>query len=379
MKQHENGRSLANSRTQDRLIASETFQYVTTNPKKYGVASTRNERQLAKTMDSLHLQKNRRIAKLSSQIHEVKVHQWKLKERDDAVRDLRTTEEMQQGSKPKDIGKDGDQKHGKSQTQGALGRSIRKYSGAQNEVGLNLRKNRPSAHISTKTSRSKAGNGHGRIVRHDKRNTVGLKSSEVVELNKIPAGSIANRHTFTTKSTLIDYSLKNMPSRKNPRVLQQYKCKSYNLVGPKKFVGKRSKTPGDDTKHAKEASNELQGTNDTREKLLTTNANPIGKINTAHHARPRSGQVPKAFETDTMNHDHAANGKRHIVREGSAVDKEDDVSEAGVSDQETRGRDERPSVVEENWAETLKSCRYLRKPRGYETPEIPIESVFQND
>ena len=52
---------------------------------------------------------------------------------------------------------------------------------------------------------------------------------------------------------------------------------------------------------------------------------------------------------------------------------------AVISDQEAGSHEERPSMVKENWLETLKSCRYLRKPRGKETPEIPIESIFQND
>ena len=82
MKQRESARPKASS-TQERLIERETFQYVTTNPRKYGVASTRNERQLAKAMDSLHMQQNKRLAELSSQIYEVKVHQWKLKEVDE--------------------------------------------------------------------------------------------------------------------------------------------------------------------------------------------------------------------------------------------------------------------------------------------------------
>lgn len=93
MKQRETARSKTTPSTQERLIARETFQYVTTNPRKYGVVSTHNERQLAKAMDSLHIQQNKRLTKLSTQIHEVKVHQWKLKEVDETIRDPRTTED----------------------------------------------------------------------------------------------------------------------------------------------------------------------------------------------------------------------------------------------------------------------------------------------
>ena len=81
MKQRETARSKTTPSTQERLIARERFQYVTTNPRKYGVVSTRNERQLAKAME------------LSTQIHKVKVHQWKLKEVDETIRDPSTIED----------------------------------------------------------------------------------------------------------------------------------------------------------------------------------------------------------------------------------------------------------------------------------------------
>ena len=90
-------RSKANGNAQERLIAREAFQYVTADPRKYGAASTRNERQLAKAMNSLHMQQNKSLAKLSSQMREVKVHQWKLKEVDETTRDPRTAEQKLQG------------------------------------------------------------------------------------------------------------------------------------------------------------------------------------------------------------------------------------------------------------------------------------------
>ena len=66
MKQRETAQSKTTPSTQERLIARETFQYVTTNPRKYGVASTRNERQLAKAMDSLHMQQNKRLTTVAA-------------------------------------------------------------------------------------------------------------------------------------------------------------------------------------------------------------------------------------------------------------------------------------------------------------------------
>lgn len=97
MKQREIMRSKTTPSTQERLIARETFQYVAANPRKYGVVSTRNERQLAQAMNSLHMQQNKRLTKLSTQIHEVKVHQWKLKEVDETIQNPRITQEKLQG------------------------------------------------------------------------------------------------------------------------------------------------------------------------------------------------------------------------------------------------------------------------------------------
>ena len=64
MKQRETARSKTTPSTQERVIARETCQYVTTYPRKYGLVSTRSERQLAKAMDSLHMQQNKRLTKL---------------------------------------------------------------------------------------------------------------------------------------------------------------------------------------------------------------------------------------------------------------------------------------------------------------------------
>ena len=44
-------------------------------------------------MNSLHMQQNKRLTKLSTQIHKVKVHQWKLKEVDETIQDPTTIED----------------------------------------------------------------------------------------------------------------------------------------------------------------------------------------------------------------------------------------------------------------------------------------------
>ena len=109
--------------------------------------------------------------------------------------------------------------------------------------------------------------------------------------------------------------------------------------------------------------------NDTRENVLV-NKNHVGKINTIPDTPLRSAQAPKLSEgIPKGNANHMTKDVKGASYEGKAV----------ISDQEAGSHEERPSMLEENWSETLKSCRYLRKPRGKETPQIPNESIFQND
>ncbi len=248
-------------------------------------------------------------------------------------------------------------------TRGRIGMQL-KTSSTRNEENLQrtgLRQNRlmTSEDISpkTKTSRSKT---TGKIVKHDGINGYGSRLTKADGLQKITNGP--NRQSLT-QGAVIDYALKDVPVRRNPHALEHQKYKSYNLMNAQKSTGKSVNLQRDSKKHAKEPKNEPRDVHHRREKI-SVNKNHCGKINKKSDAQPHSGQVSKVSETDAMNHGHRA----AMLYEGEAV-----------SDQETEGHEERPSPAEENWAETLKSCRYLRKPRGYETPEIPIESIFEND
>ena len=145
---------------------------------------------------------------------------------------------------------------------------------------------------------------------------------------------------------------------KNANASKSSKYKSYNLINAQKSEGKLI-----------QARNDLQGNNDTRENFLV-NKNPVGKIKRIPDTPLRSAQAPKLSEgIPKGNANQMTKNVKGASHEGEAV----------ISDQEAGSHEERPSVVEENWSETLKFCRYLRKPRGKETPEIPIESIFQND
>ena len=158
-----------------------------------------------------------------------------------------------------------------------------------------------------------------------------------------------NRQSSTQKVS-VDFSLKDVPVKRNANASKSSKHKSYNLINAQKSEGKLI-----------QARNDLQGNNDTRDNFLV-NKNHVGKINRIPDPKLSEG-IPKG------NPNHMTKDVKGASHEGKAV----------IFDEEAGSHEERPSMVKENWLETLKSCRYLRKPRGKETPEIPIESIFQND
>ena len=375
MKQRERTRPKASS-TQERLIERETFQYVTTNPRKYGVASTRNERQLAKAMDSLHMQQNKRLAELSSQIYEVKVHQWKLKEVDETSwgQDEKllgsAIEEVSDETEPKNRGvpmtraKNGKQ----STTQGTRPEAVLPRVG--------VRQNRPmtSGNITEKMTASRSKNT-SKIIKYD--NGHNSQSSKVADLHRITNGS--NRQS-STHGVTVDYALRDVPVWGDPKGLKHHKYKSYNLMNAQKSTGKQVSPPRDSTKQTNGPNNDLHGVIDMREKIAG-NRMHHGKINVKSDAQLHSGHFAKPSETNSMNHGHRTTVIPHYLThlhyyEDSFVHHE---GGATVSDQETEDNEQRRGAVDENWAETLKTCRYLRKPRGYETPDITIESIFQNE
>ena len=375
MKQRESARPKASS-TQERLIERETFQYVTTNPRKYGVASTRNERQLAKAMDSLHMQQNKRLAELSSQIYEVKVHQWKLKEVDETSWDQ---DEKLLGSTIEEVSDEKEPKNNAAPLTRARNGKQSTTQGTRNEGGLQrvgIRQNRPmtSGNITEKMTASRSKNTC-KIIKYD--NGHDSQSTKVAELHRITNGS--NRQS-STHGVTVDYALRDVPVWGDLQGLKHHKYKSYNLMNAQKSTGKRVSPPRDSTKHTNGLKNDIHGVNDMREKIA---ANRIhhGKINMKPDAQLHSGHVAKLSETTSMNHGYRTTVIPHYLthlhfHEDSFVHHE---GETMVSDQETEDHERRRGAVEENWAETLKTCRYLRKPRGYETPDITIESIFQND
>ena len=215
----------------------------------------------------------------------------------------------------------------------------------------------------------------GKIVKYDKVN--GHDSKLTKDSLRTTNGS--NRQS-SNHGLAVDYALKDVPVRRDPLTFKHHQYKSYNLMNSQKSTGKRGSSPRDGAKQTKEAKNGFHGVNDIRERIAG-NKNHNGKINMKPDSQTHSGHVAKVSETDPMIHGHRAMTIPHFLtnphyHEASSVHHE---GEAAVSDQETEGYERRHGPMEENWAETLKSCRYLRKPRGYETPDITIESIFQND
>ena len=225
-------------------------------------------------------------------------------------------------------------------------------------VSSNLRKNRPmtSGDISIKSKPTRLTiNENGRILKHTRMNAFDSWLTKTEDLYKTKNGP--NRQ-YSTQKVSVDFSLKDVLVKRNANASKSCKYKSYNLINAQKSEGKLI-----------QARNDLQGHNDTRENFLV-NKNHVGKINRIPDTPLRSAQAPKLSEgIPKGNANHMTKDVKRASHDGKAV----------ISDQEAGSHEERPSVVEENWSKTLKSCRYLRKPRGKETPEIPIESIFQND
>ena len=162
----------------------------------------------------------------------------------------------------------------------------------------------------------------------------------------------------STQKVFANFSLKDVPVKGNGNASKTCKYKSYNMINAQKSGRKLI-----------QARHDLQGNNDTREKFLL-DKNHVGKINRIADNQLRSAHASKASETTSKgNANHTTKDFKEATHEDEAV----------TSVQEAAGHEKRPNVIHENWSETLKSCRYLRKPRGEETPEIPIESIFQTD
>lgn len=206
-------------------------------------------------------------------------------------------------------------------------------------VSSNIRKNRPltSIDISTKIKPTR------------------LKISE--DLCKTKNRSIQQS---STQNVFVNFSLRDVPVKGNGNASKTCKYKSYNLINAQKSERKLI-----------QARHDLQGNNDRREKFLL-DKNHVGKINRIADTRLRSAKAPKASETTSK-------GNANHTKDFKGATKATHEDETVASVQEAAGHEKRTNVIDENWSETLKSCRYLRKPRGEETPEIPIESIFQND
>ena len=175
-------------------------------------------------------------------------------------------------------------------------------------VSSNLRKNRPmtSGDISIKSKPTRLTiNENGRILKHTRMNAFDSWLTKTEDLYKTKNGP--NRQSSTQKVS-VDFSLKDVPVKRNVNALKSSKYKSYNLINAQKSEGKLV-----------QARNDLQGNNDTRENF-SVNKNHVGKINRMLDTPLRSAQAPKLSEgIPKGNANHMTKDVKGARHEGEAV------------------------------------------------------------
>lgn len=382
------GRLKANE-LQERLINREAFHLV--NPRTYGTASSRNERQLVKKMKSLHTQQNRRMAKIEDEIDEVKAHQKKLREVDDTTWDPRTV--VEKTTDIEDVESRGEVEK-QSDAFGVQTR-VRKHHalGTRQDASNRLLTSvvawdcpkSMTPYASKSDSRKYEPNGYlSKSVRQE-RGVNYLKTTSVVPSKESPKNSF--------QCGLLDIRLK--------RDANLSKYYNYNLMSADKVAREKRRQ---NTRHVRHDEKEPEQAEGSRENNLLPRKQ--GACRNLHTLRtdgrrhvefvsragveqdaPNYGHIIHVATTHKLaNHeatDHNkgvgnhANKKTHF-QEYSTAKNGAEHSRQYSSDDEIEGREEStPEPTEENWGETLRKCRYLRKAKGYETPEIALEAVFQ--
>ena len=97
-------------------------------------------------------------------------------------------------------------------------------------------------------------NENGRILKYTRMNAFYSRLTKTEDLYKTKNGP--NRQSSTQKVS-VDFSLKDVPVKRNANASKSCKYKSYNLINAQKSEGKLI-----------EARNDIQGHNDTRENFL---------------------------------------------------------------------------------------------------------------
>lgn len=386
------------------VTGAETFQLV--NPRNFGTAHTRNERQHEQRMKSLHSQQNKRLARLEDAMDEVRAHQKMLKDVDETTRDPRTA--VQKTTELDDVGtRDEVSKQIKRDcTSTALSRAREaKYpaivkgkgfreqtASALNPSGLAIGEELPKS-VSNRIA-------YNRVQRDAETNGLASRIPRAAAEksgNGLPSRTCAMEPDGSFLTGLLDIRVK-----RDATLSRRYNynlTKADDLSLPKQK--RRSSTPN------RQASVEPLFSCRLPRENNSLNRTRSGKPNTTnlHDALRQSAGRQHAEPMTKPTEDASIHGRR--IRAMTSSDVTDEATaekgagchghgkrsvrfqehgpaksrtEIGPSTSGDEGSEDSPTEPsEKNWGRTLRKCRYLRKPKGYETPEIPIEDVFQRD
>lgn len=189
-----------------------------------------------------------------------------------------------------------------------------------------------------------------------------------------PSTSTRIEHVTTKKEMpLTQTSTKNgvfkdlrLPILSNVNKQKKYKIQWSNGVSAENRCGGRWEAPQEQLKQIQDKKYERQKILDIRENFTEHDKDH------KEHIADVGRSSEKRYDTKTPEID-SINGKLTPMVQDSTSKRYNELF------LKMDNHDKKELVSEENWAETLKSCRYLRKPRGQETPAILIESIFQDD
>ena len=393
------------------VTGAESFQLV--NPRNFGTAHTRNERQHEQRMKSLHSQQSRRLARLEDEMDEVRAHQRMLKEVDETTRDPRTAVQKTTaldyavaGANRDEIGKQ--IKHDCATSTGvSRAREASKHSttikgkgftgqnaSVLNISGLTIGEERPKSANSRiaynrMMPRDAESNGCASRIPGQKSGNNGLPSrtcamgsngsflSGLLDIRVKRDATLSRRYNYNlTKADDLALPPKekrrpNTPKRQasvEPQFISRHPRENNSL--------NRSRSGKQSTTSPHDASGQSEGRQHAE--LMTKpdeDASIHGRRIRAMTSRDLTGDA--TLKKVAGRHGH---GKRSVRFQHHGPDKYGTEIGQSSSSSGDEGLEETPTEPsEKNWGRTLRKCRYLRKPKGYETPEIPIEAVFQRD
>lgn len=381
---------------QERLVTKDSFQLI--NARNFGTAHSRNERHHEQKMKSLRDQQNKRLAKLADEMHEVRAHHKMLKEVDETARDPRSI--AVETEVDHDIGDHNGDVHAKRddaaavgikphQTQnpalGFKGKEVKIKKQTLNALNTSgaAKEERPKSvnHIaynrirnSPRIPRQKSGNGFQ--SRSDAMASNGSFLSGLLDIRVKRDASLLKHYNYnlTNKGNSLDAQEKRRGNaahkeliNEEPEILSEHHYRENHQLNRTRGGKPNTQATGQTvvvrqhaemlTKHGEEASNHGRGVH------VTTSSRHAA----ANDASPQKVAACLHEKRNVRFQEHGQATGKSGTEVGLRPSDDDGLEESALE------------PTEQNWAQTLRKCRYLRKPKGYETPEIPIEAVFQRD